>query len=112
MSGCITNSNGTDTGFLPRAIRQLAISGAMVARSTSSVERCLATRAREWQSSKDADLKEVHSLLHSSASRPEGPAASLVCSAADLIMAATRDSSRTGCTIWGLSLMIASGSAH
>ena len=57
----------------------------MVAASTSSVQRCLVTRARKWQGSKDADLKEVHSLLHPSASRPEGPTAAVVCSAADLI---------------------------
>ena len=34
----------------------------------------------------DADLKEVQSLLHRSALRPEGPAAPLVCNAADLII--------------------------
>ena len=62
-------------------MRRLAMSGAMVAGSTSSVQRRYAGKAREWQSSKDAILNEVHSLLHPSASRPEGPAALLVCNA-------------------------------
>ena len=75
----------------------------------NSVQRRFATKAKEWQSTEDGDLKEAHSLLHPSALRPEGPAVPLVCSAADLIMAASRDSNRTGCTSGGLSLMIVSG---
>ena len=79
------------------------MSGAILVGSTSSVQRRFAAKAREWQSSEDGDLKEVHILLHPSASRPEGLAHPLVCSAADLIMAASSDSNRTaGCTSGGL----------
>ena len=46
------------------AMRRLAMSGAMVAGSTSSVQRRFAAKAREWQSSTVAVLNEVHSLLH------------------------------------------------
>jgi hypothetical protein len=83
-------------GFLFSAMRRLAISGVMLAGSTNSVQRRLAAKARELHSSEDADLKEVHSLLHPSASSPDGPAAPLVFKAADLIVAASRDSNRTG----------------
>lgn len=44
------------------------MSGAMLAGSTNSVQRRFATRAWEWQISKDADLKEVHNLLQANAS--------------------------------------------
>ena len=75
----------------------------------SGLQRCLATRAKEWQSSKNGDMKEVHSLLHPSASRPEGPVASLVFSTADLIMAVSRDSKSTWWTSGRLLLMVVSG---
>ena len=84
------------------------MSGAMVAGSTSSVQRRFAVKAREWQSSKDAVLNKIHSLLHPSASRPEGPAAPLVYNAPNLIRSASRDSHRMGWTSGGSSLMIAS----
>ena len=56
--------------FLSRAKQRMVISGAMLAGSTSSVQRHFATMAREWQSSRDADLGEVHSLPHPSTLRP------------------------------------------
>ena len=46
---------GRTPGFLSKATRRLAMSGAMVAGS-SSVQRHFAVKAREWQSSKDAVL--------------------------------------------------------
>ena len=87
---------GWTPGFLLRAIRWLAISGATIAGSTSSVHSRRAVAAREWHSSEDADLNDVHSLLQLSASTPEGPAAPLVHKAADMIIPASRDSNRTG----------------
>ena len=102
---------GQTLGLLLRAVRRQDTSGAMLAGSTSSVQRCLATRASEWHSSVEADLKEVHSLLHQSASTPEGPATPLVCRAEDLIIAASKDSNRTGCISGGSSSMTASGCA-
>ena len=93
---------GRTPGFLSEAIRWLAICGAVLAGSTNSVQRRFATKAKEWQSSKDGDLKEVHNLLHPSASRPEGPAAPWVCSAVGMIKTASRDSNRTGCKSGGL----------
>ena len=98
--------------FLSRAIRPLVISAVMVGGSTSSVQRHFATKAREWQSSKNANLKEVHNLLHPSALRPEGPAGTLICSTVNLIMAASGNSNRTGCTSCGSLLMTASGCVH
>ena len=83
---------GRTPWFLLRAMRRLGISSAMLAGSTNSVQRHFAAMASEWQSSKDSDLKEVHSLLHPSTSRTEAPAAPLVCKAVDLIIAASRDS--------------------
>ena len=82
-------------GFLSRAMRWQAMSGAILAGSTISVLRRFAVKARERQGSDEAALKDVHSLLHASASRPEGPAAPLVCSAAYLIASASIDSKRT-----------------
>ena len=86
---------GRTPGFLLRAIKQLAINGAMLVGSTRSVHRRFATEASDWHRSWEADLKVVHSLHHPSASRPEGPAVPLICRAADLIMVAFSDSNKT-----------------
>ena len=86
---------GWTPGFLLRAIKRLAINGAMLVGSTRSVHIRFATKVSDWHRSWEADLNEVHSLCHPSASRPVGPAAPLVCIAADLIMAAFSDSNKT-----------------
>ena len=59
------------------------------------VQRHLAADAREWHRSKEADLKEVHSLQLDESS-PEDPAAPVVCKTADLIMEASIDSNSKG----------------
>ena len=87
---------GCTPGFLFRAIRRQASRGAMVDGSMKLVQRRLAADPREWHRSKEADLKEVYSLLQLDASSPEGPAAPVVCKAADLIMEASIDSNNTG----------------
>ena len=87
---------GRTPGFLSRAIRWLAKMGAMLVGSTRQVQRRFATEARDRQRSLDVDLKEVHILLQAIASSPEGPAAPLICRAADLIRVASRDSKITG----------------
>lgn len=72
------------------------MSGAMHTGSTNSVQRLFAAKAREWQSSKDADL-EVHNLFKPGALRPEGPVVPLVCKVVDLIIATSRDSNSSKC---------------
>ena len=94
---------GRTPGFLFRAIRRLARRGAILFGSTNSVHKRRAVRAMEWQSSNEADLKDVQSRLQLRASRPDGPAAPLVCRAADLIVVTSIDSKRTGWTSRGLS---------
>ena len=90
-------------GFLSRAMRWQAMSGAILAGSTISVLRRFAVKARERQGSDEAALKDVHSLLHARASRPEGPAAPLVGSAAYLIASVSFDSKRTRWVSYGSS---------
>ena len=55
-------------GFLSRAISRQARRGEIDFGSTYDVQILLATEAREWHSSLDAALKDVHSLLHPYAS--------------------------------------------
>ena len=69
--------------------------------STDEVQILLATRAKEWQSSLDAPLKDVHSLLHPCASIPDGPADPVVCMAAERMTLVLIDSKMTGCVSWG-----------
>ena len=95
-------------GFLSRAMRRQAMSGTILAGSTSSVLRHLAVKASERQSSDVAGLKEVHILLNATASRPESSAAPLVCSTADLISSPSIDSKRTGWVSYGSSLQTTS----
>ena len=57
--------------------------------------------AKELHMSVDAPLKPMHSLLHSWASRPEGPADPVVLRAAERIVLASSDSNITGCTSCG-----------
>ena len=61
----------------------------------------LATRAKQWHSSLDAPLKDVHSRLHPCASIPDGPADPVIFIAAVRMTLASSDSKITGCTSWG-----------
>ena len=90
MSGFITDSTafakihlavspmpiGQTPGFLSRAISRQPRRGDIYLGSTYEVyiHILLASRAKEWHSSLDAPLKDVHSLLHPCASVPDGPA--------------------------------------
>ena len=87
---------GRTPGFLSRAISRQARRGEIDFGSTYDVQILLATEAREWHSSLDAALKDVHSLLHPYASIPDGPADPVVFMAADRITLASIDSKTTG----------------
>ena len=114
MSGFTTNSTalaiirrtvspmpiGRTPGFLSRAISRQARRGEIDFGSTYEVQILLATRAKEWHSSLDAPLKDVHSLLHPCASIPDGPADPVMFMAAERMMLASIDSKMTGCTSW------------
>ena len=70
-------------GFLSKAISQQTRRGEIDFGSTSEVQILLATSAKELQSSLDVPMKDVHSLLNSCASMPDGLADLVVCIAAD-----------------------------
>ena len=55
---------GRTPGFLLRAIRRQAMSGEMLLGSARLVQRCFATAVRDTHRSLEADLNEVHNLLH------------------------------------------------
>ena len=63
---------GHTPGFLFRAMSLHAMRDETFDGSTRHVQRRLAVAAKEWQSSSEADLKEVHNLLHPMASKPMG----------------------------------------
>ena len=83
---------GLTPGFLSNAMSLQDRKGAMLTGSTNSVQSLCAVSARELHSSREAALKEVQSLLQLSASRPDGPAAPLVCRTADLMAEAFKHS--------------------
>ena len=85
---------GRTPGFLSRAISRQARRGDIDIGSTYEVH-ILATRAKEWHSSLDAPLKDVHSLLHSCASIPDGPADPVIFIAAVRMTLASIDSKIT-----------------
>ena len=91
---------GRIPGFLSRAISLQARRGEIDLGSMYEVQILLATRAREWQSSFDTPLKDVHSLLHPCASIPDGPADPEVFMVAEQITLASIDSKIMGCTSW------------
>ena len=64
---------GRTPGFLLRATKRQAKSGLSPSGSTKVVQIFLVRRANEWQISSEADLKEVHILLHPCASIPDAP---------------------------------------
>ena len=87
---------GRTPGFLSRAMRRQAKSGAVVDGSINSVQKRFAVLARDWHNSDETDLKDVHSLLHLRASSPDGPAAPLVWQAANMMASASRASKTIG----------------
>ena len=89
---------GLIPGHLSSAINLHAKKGERESGSTNEVQSLRASIAREWQSSWEAEWKEVHRRLQLWASRPDGPAEPLVLSAADLIVPASTLSNRTGWT--------------
>ena len=89
---------GQTPGFLSKAISRQARRGEIDFWSTYAVQILLATKAKEWQSSLDAPLKDVHSLFHPCASIPDGPADPVMFMAADRIALASIDSKMMGCT--------------
>ena len=91
---------GRTPGFLSKAIRRLARSGAVDDGSTYDVQSRLATDARDSQRSHEAPLWLVHRRLHSRESRPEGPAAPFTFRAAARMTFPSMDSNITG---WGSS---------
>ena len=92
---------GRTPGFLSRAISRQAKRGEIDFGSTYEVQILLATRAKEWHSSLDLPLNDVHSLLHPCASMPDGPANPVVCMAAERMTLVSIDSKMTGCVSWG-----------
>ena len=80
---------GHTPGFLFRAMSLHAMRDETLDGSTRHVQRRLAVAAKEWQSSSEADLKEVHNL-HPMASKPDGPALPSVRRAASLMQRASR----------------------
>ena len=92
---------GRIPGFLSRAISQQSKRGEIDFGSTYEVQILLATRAKEWHSSLDPPLKDVHSLLHPCASLPDGPADPVVCMAAEQMTLVSIDSKMTGCVSLG-----------
>ena len=87
---------GRTPGHLSKAIRRQARKGARPDGCTKEVHKCLASNAREWQSSADAALKAEHILFQPWASMPEGPAAPSVQLAAERIKSASMQSNTTG----------------
>ena len=87
---------GRTPGRLSRAINQQAKKGANVDGCTYWVHSRRARRAREWHNSSEASLNVQQSLLQPCASRPDGPAAPLVCLAAWRIRSASMHSKITG----------------
>ena len=92
---------GRTPGFLSRAISRQAKRDEIDFGSTYEVQILLATRAKEWHSSLDPPLKDVHNLLHPCASMPDGPADPVVCMAAEQMTLVSIDSKMTGCVSWG-----------
>ena len=93
---------GRTPGVLSRAMRRQASSGEMDFGSTSAVHILLAVEASELHRLVDAPLNEVHYLLQSCASRPDGPADPVVFSTAERIALASIDSKMTGCVSEGV----------
>ena len=93
---------GRTPGVLSRAMRRQASSGEMDFGSTSAVHILLAVEASELHRLVDAPLNEVHNLLQSCASRPDGPADPVVFSTAERIALASIDSKMTGCVSEGV----------
>ena len=89
-SSCIPDSDWANTRVLVQS-DQTAMRGPILSGCISSVLRRFPVRAREWQSSDEAALIEVQSLLDAGASRLEGPVAPLVRSAAERIASASKE---------------------
>ena len=87
-------------GFLSRVISRQPKRGEIDFGSTYEVQILLATRAKEWHSSLDLPLKDVHSLLHPCASMSDGPADPVVCMAAERMTLVSIDSKMMGCVSW------------
>ena len=92
---------GRTPGLLSRAMRRQASRGEIDFGSTSEVQILLAVDASALHRSADAPLKEVHSLLQSCASRPDGPADPEILIVAERMALASIDSKITGCTSEG-----------
>ena len=75
---------GRTPGFLSRAMSRQARRGEIALGSTYEVQILLVTIAKLWHRSLEAPLKDVHSLLHPCASKPEGPVDPVMCRAADI----------------------------
>ena len=76
---------GRTPGFLSKAISRQARRGEIDFKSTYELKIILATRAKEMQSSFDAPLIDVHSLLHPCASMLDCPADPVLSIAANRI---------------------------
>ena len=87
---------GRTPGFLSRAMSLHAMRDETLDGSTRHVQRRLAVAAKEWQSSSEVDLKEVHNLFHPMASKPDGPALPSARRVASLMQWASRESKITG----------------
>ena len=92
-------------------MRRQASRGEIQLGSTKVEQRRLVVRAKEWQRALEAVLKDVYSLLQVYASSPDGPAATLVFRAEDLIMAVSIESKMTGLTSGGTPCKVESGEA-
>ena len=88
---------GRTPGFLFKAIGREDEKGAIKDGFIKSVQKRLATTAREVHRSSEADLKEVHNLLQQRASKQDGPAAPDVRYAVEGIKEASMASNTIGC---------------
>ena len=87
---------GQTAAFLFKAIKREARKGEMREGFINSQHKRLATSAREWHKSREADLKEEQSLLQQWASMLDGPAAPVVRNAVDRMREASLASNSTG----------------
>ena len=92
---------GRTPGFLFKPISRQARRDEIDFGSIYEVHILLANRAKELQSSLEAPLKDVHSLLHPCASMPDGPSDPVVCKAADRITPASIHSKNDGVYLLG-----------
>ena len=86
---------GRTPGFLSRAIRRLLSKGNKAAGSTNEVQMRLATKAREWHKSTEAEWNDVQRRRKPQASTPDGPAAPSIRSATRRITSSLRQSNTT-----------------